>query len=131
MLLFSLDSYDASPLRSWQRPLVPLAITAVLGFVLPEILGGGNCLVDSLVTEHYGVLFLLLLLAGKFLFTMVCFGSGVPGGIFLPMSVRQDAKAQAQGAYDVLKQLLVGKNVKDVLLPFRVVDRQNVDDASK
>ena len=87
MLLFSLDSYDASPLRSWQRPLVPLAIAAVLGFVLPEILGGGNRLVDSLVTEHYGVLFLLLLLAGKFLFTMVCFGSGVPGGIFLPMLV--------------------------------------------
>ena len=87
MLLFSLDSYNASPLHGWQRPLVPLAAAAVLGFVLPEILGGGNRLVDTLVTEHYSVLFLLLLFAGKFLFTMLCFGSGVPGGIFLPMLV--------------------------------------------
>lgn len=45
----------------------------------------------------------------------------------MTMSVRQDARAQAQGAYDALKQLLAGKIVKDVLLPFKVVDRQNVD----
>ena len=35
----------------------------------------------------YTLAFLVLLLAAKFLFTMVCFGSGVPGGIFLPMLV--------------------------------------------
>ena len=45
----------------------------------------------------------------------------------MTMSVRQDARAQAQGAYDALKQLLAGRIVKDVLLPFKVVDQQNVD----
>ena len=87
MLIFSLDSYDASLLRGWLRPLLPLLLAAVLGFVLPQILGGGNRLVDAFVTGNYSVCFLLLLFAGKFFFTMICFGSGVPGGIFLPMLV--------------------------------------------
>ena len=39
------------------------------------------------MTTDYSLLFLLLLLFGKFFFTMLCFGSGVPGGIFLPMLV--------------------------------------------
>ena len=55
--------------------------------MLPQILGGGSRLVDSLVVTDYTLAFLVLLLAAKFLFTMVCFGSGVPGGIFLPMLV--------------------------------------------
>lgn len=86
-LLFSLDRYDQSPLRGMAKPLLPLFVAGGLGFVLPEILGGGNRLVDSLVTTDYGFVFLLLLLLGKFCFTMLCFGSGVPGGIFLPMLV--------------------------------------------
>lgn len=87
MLLFSLDSYAKSPLKDWQKPLVPLLTAGLLGFVLPEILGGGSPLVDALVEHEYAIGFLLLLLAGKFFFTMLCFGSGVPGGIFLPMLV--------------------------------------------
>lgn len=54
---------------------------------MPQVLGGGSPLVDSLVITDYPLAFLLLLLVGKFLFTMLCFGSGVPGGIFLPMLV--------------------------------------------
>jgi H+/Cl- antiporter ClcA len=87
MLVISLDTYAKSPLKQWQKPLVPLLAAGVIGFFLPEILGGGSPLVDALVEHQYAIGFLLLLLAGKFFFTMLCFGSGVPGGIFLPMLV--------------------------------------------
>ncbi|WP_173444326.1 ClC family H(+)/Cl(-) exchange transporter [Selenomonas ruminantium] len=87
MLVISLDTYAKSPLKPWQKPLVPLFAAGVIGFFLPEILGGGSPLVDALVEHQYAIGFLLLLLAGKFFFTMLCFGSGVPGGIFLPMLV--------------------------------------------
>lgn len=86
-LLFSQDFYERMGLHGMYRPLLPLLLAAVLGFVLPEILGGGNRLVDALVVEDYSISILCLLFAGKFLFTMLCFGSGVPGGIFLPMLV--------------------------------------------
>ena len=87
MLTISLDSYAKSPLKGWQKPMVPLLASGVIGFFLPEILGGGSPLVNSLVEHEFALSFLLLLLAGKFFFTMLCFGSGVPGGIFLPMLV--------------------------------------------
>lgn len=69
------------------KPAVPLVAGGVLGFFLPEILGGGNKLIDSVEQGHYGLLFLIVLLLSKFLFTMLSYGSGVPGGIFLPLLV--------------------------------------------
>ncbi len=87
MLTISLDAYAHAPLRDWQKPIVPLFAAGILGFILPQVLGGGSKLVDSLVVVDYGFIMLLVLLAGKFFFTMLCFGSGVPGGIFLPMLV--------------------------------------------
>lgn len=86
-LSYSLDTYSRFGLSGIRKPLLPLAVAAVLGFWLPEILGGGNLLVDSLVVTDYTIGFLCILFVGKFLFTMLCFGSSVPGGIFLPMLV--------------------------------------------
>ncbi|MBQ1889282.1 MAG: chloride channel protein [Selenomonas sp.] len=87
MLTRSLDGYDKARLPHWAKPMVPLLLACVLGFALPQVLGGGSRLVDALVVTDYSLLFLVILLLGKFFFTMVCFGSGVPGGIFLPMLV--------------------------------------------
>lgn len=86
-LLLAQDFYERLGLKGMYKPLLPLLLAACLGFVLPEILGGGSRLVDALAVESYSLAFLCLLFAGKFLFTMLCFGSGVPGGIFLPMLV--------------------------------------------
>lgn len=86
-LMLSFKFYERTGLRGAYRPLLPLLAAAALGFVLPEILGGGNRLVDELAAGNHEMTFLCLLFAGKFLFTMLCFGSGVPGGIFLPMLV--------------------------------------------
>ena len=86
-LLWAQDFYERLGLKGMYKPLLPLLLAVCLGFVLPEILGGGSHLVDALAVESYSLAFLCLLFAGKFLFTMLCFGSGVPGGIFLPMLV--------------------------------------------
>ena len=88
MLLKSLNLYELQTvLRGWGKPALPILMAALLGFFLPQVLGGGNQLVDLLVTQSYSLGFLCILFAGKFFFTMLCFGSGVPGGIFLPMLV--------------------------------------------
>ncbi len=90
VLIFSLNAYQKFPLQEkWSgvKFLLPLFLAFGLGFVLPEVLGGGSSLVDTLIKEKFELATLLLLLVVKFAFTMVCFGSGVPGGIFLPMLV--------------------------------------------
>ena len=53
---------------------------------MPEVLGGGNELIVSLFTTgNFPILLLMVLLLVKFLFTMISYGSGAPGGIFLPL----------------------------------------------
>ncbi|WP_123054946.1 ClC family H(+)/Cl(-) exchange transporter [Clostridium sp. JN-1] len=63
----------------------PLLISIMFGFFLPQVLGGGNNLIMLLTNVHFSIAFILILLIIKFLFTMVCYGSGAPGGIFLPL----------------------------------------------
>lgn len=85
-LFFILDAYDRLP-KGIVRPLLPLLTGAGLFMVLPQVLGGGNRLVDSLVAHPEPLMMLLILFVVKYMYTMLCFGSGVPGGIFLPMLV--------------------------------------------
>lgn len=66
--------------------IIPLLVSVILGFLLPEVLGGGHDLIVMLFsTMNFPILTLLILLLVKFLFTMTSYGSGAPGGIFLPL----------------------------------------------
>lgn len=58
-----------------------------VALVLPALTGGGHLLVDEAAAGGLSIRVLALLLAGKFLFTIFCYSSGSPGGIFLPMLV--------------------------------------------
>lgn len=69
------------------RPVLPFLLSGVLGLSLPQVLGGGNHLVNELVDQAFPIKLLLLILAVKFVFTMFSYGSAAPGGIFLPMLV--------------------------------------------
>lgn len=67
------------------RIIVPLMVSIFVGILLPEALGGGNNIITAMLSIKYAILVLVILLIVKFLFTMICYGSGAPGGIFLPM----------------------------------------------
>ncbi|WP_379152401.1 ClC family H(+)/Cl(-) exchange transporter [Paenibacillus sp. sgz5001063] len=87
-LYFFQDLYQKITwIPSQARPVIPFVLAGILGLTLPSVLGGGNDLVNDLVSDPYSLTFLLLLLAVKFLFTMLSYGSSAPGGIFLPMLV--------------------------------------------
>ncbi|HEY9072137.1 MAG TPA: H(+)/Cl(-) exchange transporter ClcA [Candidatus Ozemobacteraceae bacterium] len=68
--------------------LAGLAAGAAL-VLLPEITGGGHGTAEMLLNEtnpgRLGLGFVLLLLAGKLLLTLVSYFAKVPGGIFAPM----------------------------------------------
>lgn len=69
------------------RPIIPFLLAAVLGLFLPEVLGGGSDLVTSIMSTSFSIKLLIIILIIKFCFTMICFGSSAPGGIFLPLLV--------------------------------------------
>lgn len=69
------------------RLLVPFLCAGLLGFLCPRVLGGGHALAMDISLGGFALGSLCLLFAVKFLFSMVSFGSGAPGGIFLPLLV--------------------------------------------
>ena len=83
-----------------------MLLSGVLGLVIPEVLGGGHHLIDKLSMGYITISFVFLLFVVKLLFTAISYGSGVPGGIFLPMLVL--------GA-------LVGKGVGEIFLGFDII----------
>ena len=84
-MLFSLDCYDRLKIFGVKRFLVPLILILPLGINLPQILGCGNVLVDALLDNSFNSETVLLLFFGKWLFTLICFGTGAAGGVFLPL----------------------------------------------
>lgn len=75
----------------WLKPqfrlLVPFLLAGILGFLMPEVLGGGHVMMDLLADGRLMIGAMLVLFLVKFLFSAVCFGSGAPGGIFFPLMV--------------------------------------------
>lgn len=65
-----------------------LAFGAILYY--PEIAGGGHAVAERLLAGYYQGLALLAiasLFLGKLLLTCICYGTGLPGGIFAPILV--------------------------------------------
>lgn len=80
------DAYDRLPRRS-MRIAVPFVCVIGLAVFFPYALGSGHGLVTEVADGSFGLSMLAALLVLKFCFSMISFGSGVPGGIFLPLLV--------------------------------------------
>ncbi|GAL32104.1 H(+)/Cl(-) exchange transporter ClcA [Vibrio maritimus] len=52
---------------------------------VPELTGGGIGLIPEITNGSFSAGILILLFIGRVLTTLICFGSGAPGGIFAPM----------------------------------------------
>ncbi|MGK0551245.1 ClC family H(+)/Cl(-) exchange transporter [Enterococcus faecalis] len=65
--------------------IVPFILVIPIGYFFPHILGGGNQIVLALGQQAPTVWFLLGLFALRFVFSMISYGSNLPGGIFLPI----------------------------------------------
>lgn len=88
MTMITLGLYDRIPfLKSHQKVIIPLIVSGILGLFMPQVIGGGHVLVDYLNGEQIMVSTLIILLVMKFLFSLLSFGSGAPGGIFFPLLI--------------------------------------------
>jgi len=86
-LLRSLDAHEKLLSRPLLRPVPAFLAAGLLGFFVPEVLGGGHGLIMAATSGRYGTFFLVALLAVKLAFTALSYGSGSPGGIFFPLLV--------------------------------------------
>lgn len=65
--------------------LIPLLLVIPLGLMVPDLLGGGNSVILDF-GKHVPMLWpLIIMFVIRFVFSMISYGSGLPGGIFLPI----------------------------------------------
>jgi len=82
-LLFFQNIFNKLP---WfLRPCIALLLALPCGLFLPSVLGGGQNLIQMAQTANSGLVMLLIIVVVKLIFTSTSFGSGIPGGIFLPI----------------------------------------------
>ena len=65
--------------------IIAFMLIIPLGMWNPHVLGGGGELVLALVKENHTVQFLVGLFLIRFVYSMISYGTGLPGGIFLPI----------------------------------------------
>ena len=70
---------------------VKIALFMIMAYVIAvffsEITGGGHELIEEMFGKDVILRTLITILALKFFYTMLCYATGAPGGIFLPMLV--------------------------------------------
>lgn len=67
------------------HPIFAFILIIPVGIFLPQILGGGNQVVLSLTEQDFSFQILLIYFIIRFIWSMISYGSGLPGGIFLPI----------------------------------------------
>ena len=65
--------------------VIPLLLVIPIGYFWPHALGGGNLVILGLAIKLPSFWPLLALFLLRFIFSMISYGSGLPGGIFLPI----------------------------------------------
>ncbi len=87
-LLASLDAFDR--LKRW--PIFAVGALAggavgIAAWIYPAVSGSGSLLADRALTGEIAFKGVLILIAARFVLTMVSYGAGVAGGIFAPLLV--------------------------------------------
>lgn len=77
--------YKKLPLPEYLHGLVPFLLVIPIGLFFPDSLGGGNQIVIQLGQTTPILLAMAGLFVLRFVFSMVSYGSSLPGGIFLPI----------------------------------------------
>ena len=70
--------------RHYALPAVAGFLVGCIGLGLPGIMGAGYQSMDSALHDEFGWRILLLLCLAKFVATILCFSTGIPGGMFAP-----------------------------------------------
>lgn len=73
--------------KDWMKIAFPLLLTIPLTYLLPQVLGAGDGIIEAMIKLKGTLTMVLIVLLGKFLFTILSTGSGAPGGSLQPMLV--------------------------------------------
>jgi len=86
VLVFSLDIFSGFNRRNTVLMVILTgAVIAIVGIHYPDLISGGYSTIRMLLDHSFPIQFLLILIGGRLLLTILSYSTGVPGGIFAPL----------------------------------------------
>ena len=104
--------YAIDKLSFAQRRLYVLAISAAVGYLAmtyPTMVGGGYEIIEKSLTMNPSFFLLSLIVVIRYITTLLCYNTGVPGGIFAPMLALGTVLGLT--AYHILQWLMIDVTV--------------------
>lgn len=84
-LLKTIDIYSNIGLSLRYKMIVPFMFAIIFGMFLPQVLGGGDKLINNIFASGITFKLAIILLVGKYIFSLISFAPGTPGGILFPI----------------------------------------------
>lgn len=84
LLLVRARTHTLSELGATLMPFAAGLAVGIVAWFLPGVLGAGYPVIDSALHDEFSWSMLLMLGVAKATLTAICFGAGVPGGLFAP-----------------------------------------------
>lgn len=89
-IVTSLDAFGGwTSNRRWAHGALAAVLVVLVAWAFPDAVGGGEHTAERLLRSGFSpsdpLRYFVLLLVLKFCLTLVCYGSGVPGGVFAPL----------------------------------------------
>ncbi len=86
LLLKSLDIFGSFSKTMLIASVVAIgALIAIVGIFYPDMISGGYTTIRLVLDQHSSFTFLIVLIAGRMILTILSYSLGVPGGIFAPL----------------------------------------------
>ena len=86
-LLLIQRHYRKIKLNKYMKMALFMVMAYVIAVFFSDITGGGHELIEEMFGKNVLLRTLVVILVLKFFYTMLCYATGAPGGIFLPMLV--------------------------------------------
>jgi H+/Cl- antiporter ClcA len=84
-LLKTIDIYKKMKISIRYKMIIPFMFAIIFGMFLPQVLGGGDKLMNNIFESGVTVKIAIILLIGKYVFSLISFAPGTPGGILFPI----------------------------------------------
>lgn len=85
VLLLMPSLYDKLPIPRYLRGFIPFTLLIPVGLFFPDMLGGGTGIISMISESPTSTQVLLFIFVFRFIYSHISYGSGLPGGIFIPV----------------------------------------------
>ncbi|EXJ23099.1 Voltage-gated chloride channel family protein [Alkalibacterium sp. AK22] len=77
--------YKKLPIPPYLNGFVPFIMLIPVGLFLPSLMGGGTTIITNISSNGYTTGILIGIFVFRFIYSHISYGSGLPGGIFIPV----------------------------------------------